>query len=95
MMKIVDNTSAVLREVDRRIAKNLKLSISVVKDKAIATVAVKTGATQQSIDSKVDGHKAVVGAGTEYAPHLETRKPFLRPALHGSLNFIRKVFKAK
>lgn len=94
-MKITDNTSGVLREVDRRITQSLEESVSIVKEKAIATVAVKTGATKRSIDSKVEGHKAVVGAGTEYAPHLEIRKPFLRPALHGSLNLIRKVFGAR
>ena len=91
-MRIKDNTANVLRETDRLITKGLEQSASIVKDKAIATVAVKTGATQRSIAFNVERRKAVIGAGTEYAPHLEIRKPFLRPALESSKAEIRRIF---
>ena len=46
-------------------------------------------------NAKALGDKLVVGSPLEYAPEVESAKPFLRPALHGSLPAIRREFKTK
>jgi len=98
-MKIKDNTSAVLREVDRRSTEALNESAAFVKAIAKRDVVVKTGKLQRSIDAETVEEagikKAVIGSPLNYAPIIETEQPFLRPALHGSLNFIRKVFRVR
>lgn len=98
-MKITDNTTGVLREVDRRSTKALNESAVFVKTVAKRDVVVKTGKLQRSIDAEMveeaGKKKIVIGSPLNYAPIIETEQPYLRPALHSNLNFIRKVFKAK
>ena len=95
MAKIIDHSDQLLAEVNRRIDQALEESAKVVEDKIEEICPVKTGATRDSRDHEVFDKTATIGVKTPYAPYLEQRKPFLRPALHSSLSRIKKVFNSK
>jgi len=92
MARISDNSKNLLQAVDSLIEQRLNESAKVVEDKAAELVHVKTGATKESLQHKVSEKVATIGVTTSYAPHLESKYPFLRPALHSSLSRIKKIF---
>lgn len=95
MSIIKDNTSAVLREVDKRIVENLNELSSNVQTEAERIVHVKTGKLQRSIIKRVFRRKAVIGSPVKYAPFVEMRFPYLRPALEATMAKIRMIFGVK
>ncbi len=92
-MKITDNTSAVLREVNRRVSLGLEEVAPVLEATAKKLVTVVTGTTRDSISAEVIDGRLVVGTPLDHAAKLEMDKPFLRPALEASMTKIKRVFK--
>lgn len=92
MVRIQDNSKQLLQAVDSLIEQRLNESAQVVQDKAAELVHVRTGATKESLTHITQEKTAVIGAATSYAAHLESQYPYLRPALHGSLPRIKKIF---
>ncbi len=92
-MKIINNTTGVLQEADRLILKALEEVTPKIEATAKQTVIVKSGDLKDSITAEVSSKKAVIGSPLDYAPKVEMNKPFLRPALHGNIQNIRKAFR--
>jgi len=91
-MKITDNTKGVLAAVSSKVTKTLEKIKPVIVNSAKENVPVVSGNLQRSIDGEVSENKLVVGSPLEYAPKIESDSPYLRPALHGNIPFIKKAF---
>lgn len=92
-MKIIDNTSAVLGEVNRRVSAGLAEIAPTIVATAKQDVVVVSGDLRESITAEVSDVKIVVGSHLPYAPKVEMDKPFLRPALEKARSKIKRVFK--
>lgn len=92
-MRITDNTTGVLREVDKRASAGLIEVAKEVKSIAKQDVVVVSGDLRDSITAEVSGNKAIIGSPLNYAPKIEMDKPFLRPALEKARAKIKRVFK--
>lgn len=92
-MKITDNTPALLAAIDAKIEDALTEVGQVVEQEAKRIVPVRTGRLRDNIKALPPAKGVVViGSDVPYAPFVEVRKPYLRPALHGSMNRIRRIF---
>lgn len=94
-MRIKDNTTAVLKAIDDKIEACLGQSGAVIVPPAKAGAPFKTGALRRSIRAEVTHHKLTVGSTVPYGAKMEIHQPHLRPALHGSMNRIRRIFSAR
>ena len=93
MIKITDNTPALLSAVDDKIEDALTEAGQVVEQEAKRIVHVVTGATRDSIDALPPAkHQVAIGSPLGHAPYLEVYAPFLRPALHGKMPEIKRIF---
>lgn len=101
MVKITDNTPAVLEEVDTRIAAGLAEIGSAVERDAKVFVHVRTGKLQRSIRQVMEARAVHIGSDVEYAADLElggphrAAYPYLVPSLEGNREKLRRIFKAK
>ncbi len=91
---IIDNTDKVLREVRRKSSAGLREIAPVIVKEARRVVVKKSGRLERSITAKISDKKVVVGSPLNYAPKIETNKPYLRPALLAVKEQLRKVFRA-
>lgn len=100
---IKDNTDDILNEVDRLIKQKLERACLLVERSAKKACPVDTGTLRRSIVHvmSLDGRSAFVGSNVEYAPFVEmgtskmAAQPYLRPALHGNMPRIRRIFGAR
>ncbi len=92
-MKITDNTSAVLKEANRRVSAGLAEIAPAIVATAKQDVVVVSGDLQRSIVAEVSDTKIVVGSHLPYAAKVEMDKPFLRPALEKARSKTKRVFK--
>ena len=91
-MRIIDNSSAVLRAINDKIDKRLAEIPGEIVKEAKNQAPVKSGKLRDSIKGEVIDRKVVVGSTVPYGPAAEIRKPHLRPAIHGKLNMIKRKF---
>lgn len=91
-MRIKDNTPALLKAIDDKIESCLGQSGDVVVPAAKANAPVLSGALRDSIHDEVTHHKLTVGSTMPYGPKMEIRQPHLRPALHGKMPEIKRIF---
>lgn len=105
MVKIKDNTNAILKESDRLIKQKLDLAALLVERTAKETgyCPVDTGTARRSITHEIapDGKSVKVGSNIEYFPHIEmgTKKMAahapLRRSLETNWNKIKRLFGAR
>lgn len=91
-MKIQDNTQELLRAIDDKAGKCLAESGNLVKDTAKAGAPKKTGDLQRSICVETTDNKVTIGSTVSYGAIQEIEQPHLRPALHGKLPAIKRIF---
>ena len=91
-MRTKDNTTAVLRAIDDKIERCLVQAGNIVVPPAKAGAPFKTGALRESIQAEVTHHKVTIGSTVPYGAKMEIYQPHLRPALHGSMPEIKRIF---
>jgi len=91
-MRVTDDTPALLRAIDTKLEAHLVQAGEIVVPPAKALAPVKTGALRDSIHAEVTHHKLTVGSTVPYGPKMEVHQPHLRPALHGKMPEIRRIF---
>lgn len=80
------------KEVQSKIDKALMKAGLLVERSAKMIVHVDTGRCRASITTRLAGNAtAEVGTIVEYAPHLEKRYPFLKPALENNKQQIKQI----
>lgn len=94
-MLLKDNTPALLSAIDDKIEDCLVQVGEIVVPPAKAAAPFKTGALRDSIHAEVEERKVTIGSTVPYGPAMEIHQPHLRPALHGSMNRIRRIFSAR
>lgn len=99
-----DNTAKFFREASGNVSKNLKTATLMVERSAkeFAFSSVDTGTLRRSITHEfLSKHLAIVGSNVVYAPYVElgtskmSAQPYLRPALHKNLGFIKRMLLKK
>jgi len=88
-----DNTQGLLRAIDDKVEKSLVEVAELVKDAAVAGAPEKTGDLKRGIRAEVGKNKVTVGSTVPYGAIQEVKQPHLRPALHGKLLAIRRIFR--
>ena len=91
-MQIKDNTPALLRVIDTKIEVCLGQSGDVVVPDAKQRAPVRIGTLRDSIHAEVTHHKLTVGSTVPYGPKMEVHQPHLRPALHGKMPEVKRIF---
>jgi len=91
-VRIIDNSSAVLRAINDKIDKRLAEIPGEIVQEAKSNAPVKTGTLRESITAEVENRRVVIGSTVPYGPAAEIRKPHLRPAIHSKLDMIKRKF---
>lgn len=85
--------------VNRATDKFLTEAGLLIEGQAKANAPVRTGQLRNSINSRVEGDKAIVGTNVEYATHVEygarnqKAQPYMRPALDKNRKNIVRLYR--
>jgi len=88
-----DRTGAVKRAVREATRHGLNTAAVLVEGEATTLCPVDTGNLKGSLTHLVSDTEALVGTNVEYAPYVEPRKPFLRPALDNNRANVNRVMR--
>lgn len=97
MIKFTSNKKEVLRKLKDNKKLALEAAAVFVKSDAKNRSPVDTGNLRSSIDHRIAGEQAQVGATAEYAPYVELgtskqrAKPYLRPAFEENPGAIQEI----
>lgn len=97
MIKFTSNKGEVLKKLGDNKKLALEAAAVFVKSDAKARSPVDTGNLRSSINHRIAGEQAQVGATAEYAPYVELgtskqrSQPYLRPAFEENAGAIQQV----
>lgn len=91
-MKITDNTPALLAAIGTKIEDCLGQVGDIIVPPAKAGAPFRTGTLRRSIHAEVTKNKLTVGSTVPYGPAMEIHQPHLRPALHGKMPAVKRIF---
>jgi len=82
----------VVKETEGKVAKAVREATLWVLTDAILRCPVDTGTLRNSIDFDTNEFQGIVFSNIEYAHPVETKQPFLRPALYNNTKKIASFF---
>lgn len=94
---MVDNTSQIKEELDKKIARALEAVGAAAETYAKELCPVDTGHLRDSITHSVDDNTVYLGSDVEYAPYVEfgtykqKPQPFMGPAMQDHLDEYKAI----
>lgn len=94
---MVDNTSQIKEELDKKIARALEAVGAAAETYAKELCPVDTGHLRDSITHSVDDNAVYLGSDVEYAPYVEfgtykqKPQPFMGPAMQDHLDEYKSI----